>query len=141
MHRSERVPSSGTNFDPSPQAKARRASSDADGAEDGEARQGGADQDPGALWVPVQLLQVGLALVHEQELLGKVRQRGVRLRVAGLGVPFHGQVPLRDLVVRARGCKDPAVLGVPLDRGHGGHVLLEGGHWGARLREEGSRGL
>lgn len=48
---------------PSPQCK---ATLDADGAEDSEAGQGGADQEAGALRVPVQLLQVCLTLVHKQ---------------------------------------------------------------------------
>lgn len=113
------------------------ATLDADGAEDREARECGADQDPRALRMPVKLLQISLPLVHEQQLLGEGCQPGVCFRLTCLRVPLHCQVPLCDLVVSARGCKDPTVLRVPLDRGHRGHVLLEGGHRGARLRESG----
>lgn len=124
-----------------PHARPSPAISDADGAEDGEAGQRGADQDPSALRVPVQLLEVRLALVHEQQLLREARQPGLGLHVARLEVPLHSQVPLCDLVICTRGCEDPTVLGVPLDGGHGGHVLLEGGHRGAGLWEDGSQAL
>lgn len=80
----------------------------------------GAHYHPRDLGVEVQLLDVRLPLVNEQQLRGEVLQplRPLRPRRARrrLVVGFHGQIPHRQLVVRARGGEHGLVRRVPLDR-------------------------
>lgn len=109
--------------------------SDRDGLEEVEGIAGGADDRARNLRVPVQLLDVLLALVDKQELwrdIGQVAAAGndAVLAVGGrerrrgrlVLVLLDRQVPQRDLVIRARRGEHGGVGRVPFDRGDGRSV-------------------
>ena len=88
-----------------------------DGPEHVESRVCGAGDDARHLWVPVQLLEVGLTLVDEEQLWRHIRLlRLVRRALPDtlLLVPLHSQVPHGQLVIRAGRCKHCAVVEIPL---------------------------
>lgn len=86
-----------------------------EGAENVEAVERGADDDPRDLGVPVHLLDVLLTLVHEQQLRRHVLEQ-VRLALRSLVlVQLDREIPQRDLVVRARGGKARVFCRMPLD--------------------------
>jgi hypothetical protein len=79
--------------------------------------------------VPVNLLDVLLALVDKQKLRGNLERLAVGAEGGGalLVVLLDREVPERDLVVGSRGGKNRRVSRVPLDRGDGRSVPCEVG--------------
>lgn len=95
-----------------------------------ESRQSRGDHHAGHLRVPVDLLDLRLALVQEEQLWRQVLDA---LHPGADVARLHRQVPLADHVVGPRRGEHARVHGAPLHGGDGGAVLLEVGHRSAAL--------
>lgn len=95
--------------------------------------QGRGDHHARDLRMPVDLLDLRLALVQEQELRRKVLQP---LHPGAHIARLHRQVPLADDVVRSWGSEHARVCRAPLHGGDGGAVLLEVRHCTTSLQVE-----
>lgn len=83
------------------------------------------------LWVPVDLLDLWLALVQEQQLWGQVFQV---LHPGAHIARLHWQIPQAYDVVCSRGSEHAWVCRAPFHGSDGGAVLLEVGHGPPSLR-------
>lgn len=96
------------------------------GFEDIKTVESGADDSPGDLGVPMDLLDILLTLMDKEQLRGDVLFARTPGTISHLVIIlFHCKVPERDLVVRT-GCREDGILGwMPLDGCDRGSMPIE----------------